>query len=631
MAFNTPGVFVEEQAPQLTPLITAGTGVAAFIGFSTRGPTQKACILDSYEDLLRIFGSGYENESTFNSIRMFFENGGSRAYFVRLSDIDTSTGAEIADAASTEVTTASDSTGKLVIKAGYRGYESVGLEGNQLFVKLVENPKHPTVGRGSDLITEATTGSDVIQLAGLVGIQAGSLLKFDTTDANADATAGDNAVKYYVVRRVETRLEAGVIKHFAYLTKNLAETYTIASTAISSVEYDVEVYSSTNELLESWPQLSLSVDADNNMLATINDTELGSRYLTMTYTPLAVDDGALLATETIIGSAVQLASGTSENVGATVAMFTGDESLSTGIHALDPITEINMVCVPPTLSPSTNAWSVQGTAAYHAVILEYVESRMDVFALLDPAVNLGINEVKNYREQNLGVDSAYGALFYPFIKIQDPQRPNSSATILVPPSGAVAGAYARVDSQAAPDGGVSSAAAGVGVNGAVRNAIGLERLVSDKEQAILNPAGINCIRLLSRASGGQGIFIFGARTLSTEAHMRYIPMRRTLTYIEETIRLSSQFAIFKKNGPALWSRLDLLIDGFLRDMWADGELKGATPREAYFVQIDSTTTTSIDIENGVIRGKIGVSLFRPAEFIVFTFTQAQSGSSIEEI
>jgi len=631
MAYNTPGVFINEETPQLTPLITAGTGVAGFLGFSTRGPSQLAVALDSYEDLLRTFGAPYTDESTFNSVKMFFENGGSRAYFVRLSDYDVATGAENADAASTEVAT--QQAGALTIKAGYRGNESVGTEGNSLYVQLTENPMHPSAGRGQDLVTDLTAGNDVVELSGLIGIRAGTLLKFFTDDSNNDSTIGDDTTEYHVVRRVESRLESGVIKHYAYLETTIvaATAFKAATTTVESVEYDVAVYNATSELLESYSQLSLSESADNNMLAIINDSELGSRFITLAYAPNAADKGALDVTETILTSQVQLSGGTAENAGATSAMFAGSEALGKGIHAFDAITELNIICAPPTLNPTTNTWSIQGTAVYHSLLLQYAEGRMDVFAILDPAIGKTTTEIKQYRETSLGVDTPWGALYYPFLKIQDPERPQSSATILVPPSGAVAGCYARVDALPAPDGGVSAAAAGVGINGVVRNVVGLEIPVSDKEQALLNPVGVNCIRRLVRASGSQGIFIYGARTLSTAAHMKYIPMRRTMTYIEETVRLSSQFAIFKKNGPEIWSRLSLLIDTFLRDFWEEGNLKGASPAEAFFVTIDSTTTTAVDIENGIIRGKIGVSLFRPAEFIVFTFTQAQSGSSVEEI
>jgi len=109
-----------------------------------------------------------------------------------------------------------------------------------------------------------------------------------------------------------------------------------------------------------------------------------------------------------------------------------------------------------------------------------------------------------------------------------------------------------------------------------------------------------------------------------------VPMRRTLTFIEESVRLSTQFGIFKKNGPQLWSELSSVIESFLSQFWREGNLAGNSEREAFFVEINKSTTSNDDIQNGIVRGRIGVSLFRPAEFIVFTFTQTQNGSSVEE-
>jgi hypothetical protein len=167
-------------------------------------------------------------------------------------------------------------------------------------------------------------------------------------------------------------------------------------------------------------------------------------------------------------------------------------------------------------------------------------------------------------------------------------------------------------------------------NGLLRGVLGLESLVSDKEQGTLNPIGVNCIRLLDQPTGGKAIFVFGGRTLSSDANFKYVSVRRTLTYVEESVRLSSRFAVFQKNSPALWSLLTQIITQFLRQEWEDGNLAGATQEQAFFVEINQNTMTATDIENGILRGRIGVSLHRPAEFIIFTFSQTQSGSEIEE-
>ena len=622
MSFGTPGVYVEETAPRLNPIIRAGTGVLGMLGFTTRGPVHKPVSLGSFDDFVRVFGKSYANETAEYAVKGYFDNGGSKCYFVRLSAYNTTTGAESANAAS--ITLNTDNAGTFKIESGYRGNASPGLEGNNLFVAVAENPLHPSAGAGNDLNGAISAGDTEFNITGTIGIRAGSLLFL------SDSAAADEVV---VVRRVASALNAGVVVHTVYLESAVVNAFAIATTTVKSLEYDVQVLDATGTVLESWTSLSLSEFADNNADLVLNDPELGSRYIKTTTTLTAQSKGDLsdaISVDATLSAGKQLAAGTDETVGATSVMFGGSELIGKGLHALDAITEVNLLCAPPTADATINTWGVQADSVYHNLMLAHCEARMDLFAILDAPLAKTPAEIKTYRNTTLGIDSYWGAFYYPHLKIQDPARPQSSATITVPPSGHVAGIYSRVDGIPAPQGGVSAAPAGISDFGYVEGVIGIERLVSDNQQSELNPIGVNCIRLLDRAQGGKGVYVYGARTLSTNNNFKYVPMRRTLTFIEESVRLSTQFGIFKKNGPQLWSELSSVIESFLSQFWREGNLAGGSEREAFFVEINGSTTSNDDIQNGIVRGRIGVSLFRPAEFIVFTFTQTQNGSSVEE-
>jgi phage tail sheath protein FI len=624
MSYGTPGIYVEESTPRLNPIIEAGTGVTAFLGFTQKGPANKAVALGSFDDFQRVFGDSQNKESASYAVKGFFDNGGNKAYFVRLSAYNTTTGVEQGGTAS-HLLNLDGTNATFTIKAGYRGVEAPGASGNDLFFTIKEDSLHPSQAAGSDISADIASASTEFKVPGIVGIKAGSIIKLFDSNTNNTETA--------VVRRVASALNSGVVEHTVYLESALANAYVVGTTTLKTLEYTINVIDQTGIVLETWSKLSFSELSSTNVDLVINDPQLGSRYI-ITETVLASDSfgdlSAALAGDATLGTGKALSGGSAEYTGYTTAMFAGTELVGKGIHALDPITEISLVVAPPTLDDVTNTWGVQANATFHSILLDYAKNRMDLFAILDAPAGKSASEVQVYRENTLGSDSYWGAMYYPHLKIQDPKRPQTSATIVVPPSGHIAGIYSRVDGIPAPQGGVSAAPAGISNFGRVEGVLGVEKLVSDNEQSSLNPIGINCIRLLDRATGGKGVFVFGARTLSTDLNFKYVPMRRTLTFVEESVRLSTQFAIFKKNGPELWSELRTVINSFLRTFWANGNLAGQSEREAFFVEIDGNTTSSDDINNGIIRGRIGVSLFRPAEFIVFTFTQTQAGSSVEE-
>jgi phage tail sheath protein FI len=209
----------------------------------------------------------------------------------------------------------------------------------------------------------------------------------------------------------------------------------------------------------------------------------------------------------------------------------------------------------------------------------------------------------------MNFDSKYGALYYPWIKVDGK---------MVPPSGHVAGVYARVDGER----GVHKAPA----NEIVRGVIGLEKNVSRNEQDHLNPIGVNCIRSFP----GQGIRIGGARTLSSDAQWRYVPVRRLFCNVEESILQGTSWIVFEPNDQFLWSAIRRDVSAYLNVVWRSGALFGKTGEEAFYVKCDAETNPKELRDLGYCIIEVGIAPVKPAEFVVFRISQKEDGAGASE-
>lgn len=255
-------------------------------------------------------------------------------------------------------------------------------------------------------------------------------------------------------------------------------------------------------------------------------------------------------------------------------------------------------------------------AAVQTALLDHCEGLEDRFAVLDGQVTTTITPVAI---QGTVRDSNYAALYFPFIivsdlTIPDPEDPKSKpvakARLTLPPSGHIAGIYARVDELR----GVHKAPA----NEIVRGALDLAYLVTHNEQKGLNPDGINVIR------GFNGnLKVWGARTLGGDANgeFKYINVRRLMLFLRESIDEGTQFTVFEPNSQPLWQKIIRVITAFLTNVWRDGALFGLTPEEAFFVKCDETTNPPEVRELGQVVTIIGVAIVKPAEFVIFRISQ----------
>ena len=252
----------------------------------------------------------------------------------------------------------------------------------------------------------------------------------------------------------------------------------------------------------------------------------------------------------------------------------------------------------------------------HAVqqaIISHCELMGDRMAILDTPPGLNAQQVKEWRVNGAGYDTKYATLYWPWPKVFDPA---TGRNILVPPSGHVAGVWARTDETR----GVHKAPA----NEVIRGAISLETSLTKAEHDLLNPEGINCIRSFP----GRGIRVWGARTLSSDPAWRYVNVRRLFNYLEESIIDGTQWVVFEPNDDALWARIRRTIAAFLVNEWRKGALFGLTPDEAFFVKCDRETNPAEAIDAGQVTCQIGVAPVKPAEFVIFQLSQFSGGTSL---
>jgi phage tail sheath protein FI len=210
------------------------------------------------------------------------------------------------------------------------------------------------------------------------------------------------------------------------------------------------------------------------------------------------------------------------------------------------------------------------------------------------------------------VKSSFGAAYFPWVRAADPTG-QSASTILLPPSGYVAGIYARTDGRR----GVWKAPAGTEAN--LSGTLGLATQINDAQQDGLNPIGANTIRFFPSS----GVVVWGARTLSTlsDPEYRYIPVRRLALFLERSIYNGIQWAVFEPNDEDLWASLRLNIGAFMMNLFRAGAFQGTTPSQAFFVKCDAETNPQSEIDAGVVNVLVGFAPVKPAEFVVIKVSQ----------
>jgi phage tail sheath protein FI len=296
--------------------------------------------------------------------------------------------------------------------------------------------------------------------------------------------------------------------------------------------------------------------------------------------------------------------------------YVGDTADRTGFAGLEAIENVTMLCVPDLMSAyASGAIDMDGVKAVQLAMIAHCELMADRLAILDAPPSLGAQQVQDWRLDTAGYDSKYAALYWPWIKVIDPVR---GAPILLPPSGHVAGVWARNDDTR----GVHKAPA----NEVLRGVIDLETNVTRGEHDQLNPIAVNCVRSFP----GQGIRIWGARTLSSDPEWRYLNVRRLFNFVEKSILTGTNWVVFEPNDRFLWGAVRRTITMFLRRVWRSGALYGRTPEEAFYVKCDEENNPEENRDAGILTVDVGIAPVKPAEFVVFRISQYSQGAALEE-
>lgn len=357
----------------------------------------------------------------------------------------------------------------------------------------------------------------------------------------------------------------------------------------------------------AYKNFDVAVDATNDKLVLSSGTRGSGSSVVVQEAPakdIAQELHLLTGTTSTPGSDVFLEGGTESAFGPADAynLFIGSRSARKGIYALEAVDLFNLLCLPGVSDPGILTDAVS-----------YCEERR-AFLIIDPPASQNLPaEMASAASGTAFPESNHAAVYYPWIRIADPLQ--NGRPRLCPPSGTIAGVYAQTDARR----GVWKAPAGT--EATLTGVQGVAYPLTDRENGMLNPLGVNCVRVLPVF----GAVSWGARTLQgadlAASEWKYVPIRRLALYIEETLYRNTKWVVFEPNGEPLWSQIRLNIGAFMNDLFRQGAFQGKTPREAYFVKCDKETTTQNDINQGRVNIVVGFAPLKPAEFVIIQLQQ----------
>ena len=558
--YLSPGVYVEEFESGGKPMEGVGTSTAGFVGLAEKGPVGGVPqLVTNFADFKRKYG-GFLSENEFGDYRFlayavehFFVNGGTRCFISRVAPES----AKCAEAAVADLSFAA---------------KDPGLWGDSISVKITRSSKART--QAFEKLADKK-----YRVKNAAGFNPGDIVAF----------VEDNNVEYNKVEKNQDN----VLTFENDFSADITDTELLPTKVLTTCELSVEVkYADTTEAYEN---VSFNIQAANFIEKKTAKSDLvsitynGSNNIGDLLKSLSEEADDVITVEFSGGS-----NGSASDLSA--ADFIGTDNGAgnrTGIQSFLDNDVVSIMAVPGVTDPN-----VQLTLVAHC---ENLASR---FAILDlPRSAKKVDEITAHRDI---FSSSYAALYHPWLQVFDPL---DKKNIAIPPSGSVAGLFARSDNSR----GVHKAPA----NEVVKACVGLDTQFNKGEQDILNPKGVNLIRSFP----GQGIRVWGARTVSSDPSWKYVNIRRLFIFIEESIKANTNWAVFEPNDQALWTRVQRTISVFLNNMWRNGSLAGASADEAFFVNIGRNTMSQDDIDNGRLVCVIGVAPVKPAEFVIFRITQ----------
>ena len=423
-------------------------------------------------------------------------------------------------------------------------------------------------------------GTCVVQRVAGTGGNAATLSVYDSSGAGG--TAGSTATL------TVTAANPGAWGNGIYI--DIVKSSPTALTFTLVVHYGG---STSSQIVETWPDLSMvSTDAR--------------------YAPKIVNSGSKYV---VVADANDSATGATD-VPATVS----GAPLTTGADATGGQTEADVAAAVTAFDTVANSLVLNApgivTATAVNAILAYAANRTDVFVVIDPIVDTVANQLTRAAAYTA---TSFGAVYYPQIVISDPTTTSPGVTRSINPGGSVVAQYLVTDKIAGPF------KAPAGIKTRLGGAVSVTAITSsDLDSMNTAVAPVNAIRYVN----GSGIVIMGARTLKQGYVDRYVPVRRSLIYLEKTLTDLTRFAIFEPNDVRLYRQLKATVGNFLTDYWRQGGLRGTSAAQAFYVICDSTNNTITSIDNGEVHIDVGVSLQRPSEFVVIRISQFDGGVTV---
>jgi phage tail sheath protein FI len=662
-----PGVYVEEIPSGVHVITGVSTSVAAFLGTFPMGLLDRAVQLFGVQDFEREYGGLDSGSETSYAIQQFFLNGGTECFVVRVAD--TTTGPKPAAASSVvipngftpAVNMLSATAGRSLLgqPAGNPGSwgdslrieidyaarsAAIATETNTLFnatVSLIRVDGDRTVtvaaekftnlslSTGPDNVVDTVNeGSTLVQLAALAGATANVRPAANGTVSGpyaAGALAPAGATALSVILMVNGAALPGIALAIPATAapRRLSDWATGLQTAIRAASSTLPL-----PLQPYLADATVEIVGDNTAISPARMAIRAGRSArpfdpgaTLTFTGAGLtayllDPAAATVTDrpSIAPQLFALSGGQNGLAAVGSTFYRGVRATKTGLFALEDVDLFNILCIPDApLLQAAGAADPAGMRALYTDAEVYCDERR-AMVIVDIAPDIvRLDQMQAWLADNATLRDANAAVYYPRTQVSDPL--NRGRLRSVSAGGTIAGLYARTDTAR----GVWKAPAGTDAR--LRGVQALDYVMTDRENGALNPLGINCLRTFPVYSS----ICWGARTLDgadqIASDWKYVPVRRTTLFLEESLYRGTQWVVFEPNDEPLWSQIRLNVGAFMQDLFRKGAFQGATPRDAYYVHCDSSTTTQIDIDSGIVNIEVGFAPLKPAEFVILQIRQ----------
>jgi Bacteriophage tail sheath protein len=685
VAYTYPGVYIQELPSPVHTIAGVATSITAFVGYTSSGIDNRAQAIFSFADFERLFGGLAANSELSYAVQQFYLNGGSQAYVVRVPyDGATSAKATVDSLTFYALSSGSWANGQLLIDIDVQNINLIAsplafnLTITDLLHQTTESFANVTLDTSAmnyvfNVVNDPDNGSQLVNVsepkpppvpwppspwppAAVTGVVGDAITITGATGVNSIVGGGTTTASEDFSLTLSTSSPTPppphlpiTIKVFGHQTPipqsigGLAAQLQQAINAALSVQMPgASVQCSASQVAPfTWPPTNWAIRV-NALLPNHPDA-----VLTFAAPPAGAGDASAalgLATPTanvahyalgtgnanapgIPGGETASTAGT-DGSGTVPALPTdldliGDPLQFTGIYALQKVDLFNLLCIPDAtrarpIGSATPDSTVNTVMVYQSAIPFCIQRR--AFLLVDPPPDITtVPGAVDWKTTKLGLTEPNGAAFWPRLRLPDALNGGNLRTFA--PSGVVAGVYATIDGSR----GVWKAPAGI--EATLNGVQSMTYQLTDPEQGLLNPLGLNCFRTFPV----YGRVVWGARTLAgadaLASQWKYVPVRRTALFLEESLYRGTQWVVFEPNDEPLWAAIRLNIGSFMQTYFLKGAFQGQTPAQAYFVKCDSETTTQTDIDNGIVNILVGFAPLQPAEFVVIQIEQLTGQAS----